>query len=468
MLATTTVLSRGTPSREPQEGVMEPPRSSERFKLLEQLGSGGSGTVWRAWDDCLQCEVALKVFLPEFTNRNWAKVVREVRLGRSLSHPHIVRVYELHPETPAVSMELVLGPTLRDLITSDEPLEGSLVSELLRQICEALAYAHESVCLIHRDIKPSNVLVGHDGRAKVSDFGLSSVEGKSTETMMDGSGTPAFMSPQQAQGDPPSFLDDIYSMGATAFHLITRELPPRVRLFADEESAQPSCLDVLRAALHDLGLPERWAEVVESCLSRDPRSRPRTVRELESQLFPEGQVEPQRPETAELEAKPALVQVPPSAPPPEHHRCRPPTVWAAGFIGFAALLVAGDVAPTEPGPPPQVEYTEYLVLPVQVYPDPNVPVPSPVPAPRERRVAPEPMRFEIEIASFTGLREATMVLERLVALGLTVRRVDEVDRGRYSLRMGRCLSRSEAAEMAARLLEPRGISYRVVAIHCDR
>src|SRR3954462_12085361 len=205
-----------------------------RYTLIKTLGRGGMGVVWLARDDELERNVALK-FLPELIVHDRAvlgDMKRETRRSLDLTHKNIVRIYDfVHSEqSGCISMEYIDGDTLSNL-RADKPhkvFESHELVEWTSQLCDALDYAHNHARIIHRDLKPANLMVNQRGDLKVSDFGISRSLSDSVSmlTMEQGrSGTLVFMSPQQLDGERGSHLDDIYSLGATFYELLTSKPP---------------------------------------------------------------------------------------------------------------------------------------------------------------------------------------------------------------------------------------------------
>jgi serine/threonine protein kinase len=288
-----------------------------RYTFVRILGRGGMGVVWLARDDELEREVALK-FLPELVVHDRAvleELKHETRRSLALTHHNIVRIYDFAQdgECACISMEYVDGATLSSLRVDrpDKVFEVEELGPLLQQVCEALQYAHAQARIVHRDLKPSNLMVNAKGDVKVADFGIarSLTDSVSMLTMGRGtSGTLAYMSPQQLDGERVSELDDIYSLGATIYELLTGK-PPFYSGQIDRlvrEKVPPS----MAARRADLGItskaaiPPHWEEVVAACLAKDPARRPQTASELRERLL--------SPTTNYVSTPPA----PPSPPPP--------------------------------------------------------------------------------------------------------------------------------------------------------
>ena len=205
-----------------------------RYTLIKTLGRGGMGVVWLGRDDELERDVALK-FLPELIIRDRAvlgDLKRETRRSLDLTHKNIVRIYDFvqSTESACISMEYVDGDTLSNL-RADKPhkiFEPDELAEWVSQLCDALDYAHNHARIVHRDLKPANLMVNQRGDLKVADFGIarSLSDSVSKLTMEHGkSGTLVYMSPQQLDGDRGNHLDDVYSLGASIYELLTSKPP---------------------------------------------------------------------------------------------------------------------------------------------------------------------------------------------------------------------------------------------------
>lgn len=208
--------------------------------LLEKLiGYGGSSAVFLAQPADSEQKVAVKVFLPRSTMDSQAqkgfyrRFLREAQAASNLDHPHILSVYSYgeHQGLPYIVMPYLPGGTLADHVKCEGPLSLRLAQSYLKQIADALDYAHKCGC-VHCDVKPANILIGDDGQVVLSDFGIVRLlEGtsltaqqtmKSPETLM---GTPDYISPEQALGEPLDGRTDIYSLAVTLFFLLAGEPP---------------------------------------------------------------------------------------------------------------------------------------------------------------------------------------------------------------------------------------------------
>lgn len=258
---------------------------SGRYRLERVLGQGGMGVVWLAADELLGEKVAIKFVPPEIRNDEDAlnDLLRETQKSRKLSHPNIIRLHDLTQSDdaqPFITMEYVEGETLRAARNAqpDGIFTWDALRPLVGQLCGALNYAH-SQGIVHRDLKPSNIMVTAEGQVRLADFGIaatiSDTMGKvSLENLR--SGTPAYMSPQQIEGRPPSVKDDIYALGATIYDLLSGK-PPffRGKVLYQVINSSPQPLEE-RLEEFDLTNPvrPRVLETIMACLAKDPEQRP--------------------------------------------------------------------------------------------------------------------------------------------------------------------------------------------------
>jgi TolB-like protein/Tfp pilus assembly protein PilF len=267
-----------------------------RYTLKRVLGRGGMGIVWLAHDEELERDVALK-FLPDLLIHDAAMLSdlkRETRRCLELTHKNIVRIYDfVHDErSGCISMEYVDGDTLSKLRCDKERkvFEAAELTDWMSQLCDALDYAHNNARIIHRDLKPANLMVNQRGQLKVSDFGIARGLGDSLSviTMAGGrSGTLAYMSPQQLEGERGTHLDDIYSLGASVYELLTSKPPFYVgNIDRQIREKTPISLTERRKEFEIEGepIPAVWEEWVAACLAKDPARRPQSVREIAREL----------------------------------------------------------------------------------------------------------------------------------------------------------------------------------------
>jgi len=307
-------------------GFAEGQKVFGRYVLKRILGRGGMGIVWLAWDEKLERDIALK-FMPEMVRLDASAVdelKRETRKSLSLTHTNIVRIFDYvdDGQSAAIAMEYIDGATLSALRVQ-KPGRVFEVNELrgwVAQACEALAYAHDEARVVHRDLKPANLMVTSGGRLKVTDFGIARSICDSASRMSvavgNSSGTLVYMSPQQLDGDNPSALDDIYSLGATLYELLTSRPPfSSGNIYAQVKEKIPPPMSERRTALEVEGQPisAHWETTIAACLAKEPARRPQSVREVLQGL--EGKLPPPAPELP-----PDLNPPPPDANPPVQTR----------------------------------------------------------------------------------------------------------------------------------------------------
>ena len=259
-----------------------------RFVLVRLLGKGGMGVVWLARDERLQEDVALKFLPAEIRSDAIAldDMRRETQRSRKLTHLNIIRIhdfFEAPGEAPFISMEFVDGPNLNGLRAQQENrmFPWNFLAPLVQQLCAALEYAHGEK-VIHRDLKPANMMLDSKGRLKLADFGIAAVMSDSMSRVSlqhATSGTLTHMSPQQLDGKAPRVTDDIYSLGATLYELLTGKPPFHTGDIAHQVrnlSVQP-----VEDRLREFGLandiPPPVAAMIMACLAKEPEQRPQSA-----------------------------------------------------------------------------------------------------------------------------------------------------------------------------------------------
>jgi tetratricopeptide (TPR) repeat protein/predicted Ser/Thr protein kinase len=257
-----------------------------QYRITEKLGAGGMGEVYLADDTRLNRKVALKFLLPQYTSDEEikARFIREAQAAASLSHPAIITVHEVSEfeGRPFMAMEYVEGKSLREVI-DEKPASFMTILDLAMQIGEGLGRAHEAD-IIHRDIKPQNILIGPDGRPKITDFGLAKVK-DSPELTRAGTtfGTIAYMSPEQARGLEVDRRADIFSFGVVLYELITGRRP-------FEGDNEPSIINAIVNQIPEplerfkSGVPEGLQAIVEKALAKDRDERYQHVDDIVADL----------------------------------------------------------------------------------------------------------------------------------------------------------------------------------------
>lgn len=307
------------------------------------------GVVWLADDLKLERPVALK-FLPSLIGLDPTAVKElktETRRGLELSHPNIVRIYDFvdDEDEAAISMEFVDGKTLSELrATTDHGVfTTEQVAKWLPGVCEALDYAHFQRKVVHRDLKPSNIMaMSMDDTAKIADFGIarsiSDTMQRLSISQLGVSGTLPYMSPQQAMGERPAPTDDVYSLGATIYELLSGK-PPFYRgdIPSQLTSKIPSSMGERREELEIKAsdrIPKEWEAVIAACLHKDPNLRPPSAGKLLELLGLKSNTN---------------VTTQPFIPPKVQHKSRTP-VYAAAAVAVIAAGAAFYFKSTTPQP----------------------------------------------------------------------------------------------------------------------
>jgi predicted ATPase len=282
-----------TPS--PAPSTLSPGTAFGSYQILQRLGAGGMGEVYRARDTRLAREVALKTLPLELSSQPEAlsRFEQEARSACALNHPNIVTIYELgHVNgTRYISMELVIGETVRELLASG-PIPFRKAVAIAAQIADALAKAH-AIGIVHRDLKPENLMVSGDATAKILDFGLAKLRAVEPSPDSDAStsiteqgtilGTVGYMSPEQATGGEVDFRSDQFSFGSVLYEMVTGFPAFRKKNHAETMAA------ILRDEPERLGsrilqAPPPFLWIVERCLAKDPKERYASTHDLARDL----------------------------------------------------------------------------------------------------------------------------------------------------------------------------------------
>ncbi|MBY0490954.1 MAG: protein kinase [Gemmatimonadaceae bacterium] len=250
------------------------------YTLLGELGRGASAIVYRGRDRALHRDVAIKVVRPKFAaNAEQAieRLEREARTVAKLQHPNIVSIFAVRRLTDgglALVMQFVPGKTLKQTILDEGPFEPERAEKVMRDIAEALAFAHK-LGVVHRDVKPENIFVdAHTGRALLSDFGIAHSADESRLTMTGAAiGTPAYMAPEQIDGGPANARSDLYSLGLVAWEMLTGHRPWEGEalynvIFKQKHEELPA-IDAVRPG----EVPPRLQYIVERMIQKKPAAR---------------------------------------------------------------------------------------------------------------------------------------------------------------------------------------------------
>jgi serine/threonine protein kinase len=257
-----------------------------RYRLVEQIATTGMSEVWRAHDLELDRPVALKL-LGVGSQADPERFQREAQAAAGLSHPNICRLFD-YGETDGrryIVFELLGGGSLEERLRAGQPLPDDEAARIAGELASALAYAH-SRGVVHRDVKPTNVLFDEDGNAKLADFGIARITGEPTLTEAGTVlGTAAYISPEQASGEPTGPASDVYAFGVILFRMLTGQLPfvsdSALELAAMHASREPPAIASLR-----VDAPPELERVAMRALAKRPDDRPADGSALLAALTP--------------------------------------------------------------------------------------------------------------------------------------------------------------------------------------
>lgn len=265
--------------------MAENPVLNDRYKLIEQIGTGGMAMIYKAQDMELGRIVAVKVLRPSLVGdaEFLARFRREAQAAANLSHPNIVTVHDVGHDgkTHFIVMEYVDGQDLKKLIRAQGAFEVETALAICVEVCKGVGYAHRAG-LVHCDIKPQNILITPDHSVKVADFGIARAlsgtqpSGGKEDVVW---GSPHYFSPEQARGEPPTPASDVYSIGIVLFELLTGRMPfmgvdYRELALAHINEPPPSLQSI------DPRLPVELDRIVSKVLSKEPSNRYRTADQL--------------------------------------------------------------------------------------------------------------------------------------------------------------------------------------------
>jgi len=317
------------------------------YRVLEKIGAGGMGEVFRARDERLGRDVALKLIRPASSDNpdHLRRFEQEARAAAALNHPNILAIYDvgLQGSTPYIVSELLVGKTLRQCL-AEGPISTREAAGYAIQMAQGLTAAHERH-IVHRDLKPENLFLTAEGRIKILDFGVAKLqplvdEGRSIESLTTVTkhgaviGTVAYMSPEQLRGKPVDHRSDIFSFGAILYEMLTGTRAFRGETEVDTMTA------VLReeppsANLNQAEIPAGYQDVIRHCLEKEPENRFQSVKDLTFALQTISGSSPAR--VAPVAAKPPRTSVLPWA---------LAAVMAVAAVALAAtLLLHGRSAP---------------------------------------------------------------------------------------------------------------------------
>jgi serine/threonine-protein kinase len=258
-----------------------------RYEIIEELGQGGMGRVYRVFDKKIEGEVALKLLKPEIASdkKTIGRFRNELKIARGIAHRNVCRMYDLNEEkgTHYITMEYVQGEDLKSFIRRAAPLGLGKAIAVGKQACEGLAEAHR-LGIVHRDLKPQNIMIDKDGNARIMDFGIArSLKGKGITAEGVIIGTPDYMSPEQVEGKEADERADIYSLGVILYEMLTGRVPfsgdTPFSVAYKHKNEYPR--DPREINSH---IPEGLSSIILRCLEKDRAKRYQTAEEFSAAL----------------------------------------------------------------------------------------------------------------------------------------------------------------------------------------
>ena len=272
-----------TPIKEMERGTT----IADRYEIIEELGRGGMGNVYRVVDKKINEEMALKLLHPAIAaeEKTIERFKNELKLARKITHKNVCRMYDLNDEegTPYITMEYVPGEDLKSMIRMTGQLSVRRAVSIAKQICEGLAEAHH-LGVVHRDLKSRNIMIDKEGNAHIMDFGIArslKAKGITGDGIMVG--TPEYMSPEQVKGEETDQRSDIYSLGIIIFEMVTGKIPFEGDTsfniaFKHKTEIPPDPREF------NTQIPEEFSTVILKCMEKEREKRYQGVEELASEL----------------------------------------------------------------------------------------------------------------------------------------------------------------------------------------
>jgi serine/threonine protein kinase len=263
-------------------------RAFGRYRILEEIGRGAMGRVYRAQDPLIERELAIKTLSPDLPADTAAEVrerfLREARSAGKLSHPNIVIVYDVGEQDGEayIAMELLAGRPLKELLS--EPLAPDTAAGLAAQVADALHHAHAS-SIVHRDVKPANIVVSDSGQAKLTDFGMAWVPSSTMTQAGVALGSPKYMSPEQVTGQAVEPRSDVFCLGVVLYEMLTGRSP-----FARDDDTPFDVMDRIAGEPHpplreaNPVIPAAFEAIIDRALAKNPEARYASAAEMAEAL----------------------------------------------------------------------------------------------------------------------------------------------------------------------------------------
>lgn len=256
---------------------------AERYRIIEEIGRGGMGRVYKAEDLVLDITVALKIIQPERANKSTFVELfkQETLLGRSISHENVIRIHDMGEAQGIkyISMDYIEGQNLSELIHTSGSLTIATTIKFSEQICHALGVAHKKN-IIHRDLKPHNIMVDKSGKVLTMDFGLAAlIDPKDSKVQESIAGTPQYISPEQAKREPVDQRTDVYALGLIMYEMATGKRAIKGDSIPDYLDKHIHVRPALPSSLNPL-VPHSLDRVIMKCLEKDKEKRYQTVDDI--------------------------------------------------------------------------------------------------------------------------------------------------------------------------------------------